>query len=1019
MNITQEILLPEKKFKLTELFIEQYRTKKPPFGFNGLGEVVYLRTYSRIKDNGKNEKWFETVRRVVEGTYNMQKKWIENHQLGWNSHKAQLSAQEMYERIFNMKFLPPGRGLWAMGSSITEERGIYAALNNCAFVSTEDLKTDFIKPFLFLMDMSMLGVGVGFDTKGVNTVLIKGQNKEKPLTTFIIEDTRESWVESLGILLNSFLNQYSDINFDYSKIRKAGELIKGFGGRSSGPQPLIDLHNNIRKVLNNNAGKPITITSIVDIMNYIGICVVAGNVRRTAEITFGDYNSEEYLDLKNYKKNPHRAAYGWTSNNTIFADLGMDYTNAAERTAINGEPGYAWLENMKNYSRMNNGPDFKDRRVSGGNPSLRVGTKVLTDKGIFNIEDLQDKEFLVKNLNNEWSKAKCFLSGKNKKLIKITLQNKFEYYATEEHEWPINGKKIKSKDLKIGYELPINKNDYLFDGKLGDYDDGFLYGWILGDGWFIDKTYNDKPQVGLIVSKKDYKLGIAKKLEKIIKEKTNCKSVFKKRTRINNNGKKSEWYEMNTQSKSLIDYLNKFGYPSKKNAISKIIFEKSTEDFRKGLINGLFSSDGCFDFKEYRLSLVAKNKNFINSIGELLGFYGIRFGLHKRTIINGKFPNLKDYKKSYNSYQLRINDNYSLKHFFDIFKIEKYKNFKFNKLVKKEINTYKIINIQETELREDVWDITVYDSTHCFQLSHCITGNCLEQSLESFELCCLVETFPFKHDSLEDYVKTLKYAYLYAKTVTLGKTHWAETNRVLLRNRRIGCSMSGIIQFLENRNIDTFKQWCEKGYSAIESYDKLYSDWFAIPKSIKTTSIKPSGSVSLLAGATPGCHWPKSKYYIRRIILSKTSDLVKQLKDAGFNVEDSVTDKSSVIVEFPICSGENIRTEEEVSIWEKVSLAAFLQKHWADNQVSCTVTFNPNTEGKDIKNILNYFQYQLKGISFLPILEQGAYAQMPYETITKEKYESLMKNIKKVHFNNISGEEANVEKFCDGESCII
>lgn len=659
-----EILLPEKKFRLTEVFIEQYKTKKPPFGFNGLGEVVYLRTYSRIKDNGKNEKWFETVRRVVEGTYNMQKKWIENHQLGWNSHKAQLSAQEMYERIFNMKFLPPGRGLWAMGSSITEERGIYAALNNCAFVSTEDLKTDFIKPFLFLMDMSMLGVGVGFDTKGANTVLIKGQNKEKPLTTFVIEDTRESWVESLGLLLNTFINQFPNINFDYSKIRSEGELIKGFGGRSSGPKPLIELHNNIRKVLEKNAGKLITITTIVDIMNYIGICVVAGNVRRTAEIAFGNYNSEEYLDLKNYKKNPYRAAYGWTSNNTIFADLGMDYTNAAERTAINGEPGYAWLENMKNFSRMNNGPDFKDHRVAGGNP-------------------------------------------------------------------------------------------------------------------------------------------------------------------------------------------------------------------------------------------------------------------------------------------------------------------------------------------------------------------CLEQSLESFELCCLVETFPFKHDSLEDYIKTLKYAYLYAKTVTLGKTHWAETNRVLLRNRRIGCSMSGIIQFLENRDIDTFKQWCEKGYSAIESYDKLYSDWFAIPKSIKTTSTKPSGSVSLLAGATPGCHWPKSKYYIRRIILSKTSDLVKQLKDAGFNVEDSITDKSSVIVEFPICSGENIRTEEEVSIWEKVSLAAFLQKYWADNQISCTVTFNPNTEGKDIKNILNYFQYQLKGISFLPILEQGAYAQMPYETITKEKYESLMKNIKKVHFNNISGEEANVEKFCDGESCII
>jgi ribonucleoside-triphosphate reductase len=138
---------------------------------------------------GSNEQWYETVERVVNGTYNMQKQWIENHSLGWNPQKAQFSAQEMYvatllsldivlctmgitallgahavpmnryDRIFHMKFLPPGRGLWAMGSPLTEQRGLYAALNNCAFVSTEGMKTDPVKPFVFLMDASMLGVG--------------------------------------------------------------------------------------------------------------------------------------------------------------------------------------------------------------------------------------------------------------------------------------------------------------------------------------------------------------------------------------------------------------------------------------------------------------------------------------------------------------------------------------------------------------------------------------------------------------------------------------------------------------------------------------------------------------------------------------------------------------------------------------------------------------------------------------------------------------------------------------------
>ena len=89
-----------KKFEITDTFVEKYKRKRPPFGFNGLGELVYMRTYSRVKSDNKNENWWETVRRVVEGTYNMQKTWIDSHQLGWNAWQAQRSAQEMYDRIF-------------------------------------------------------------------------------------------------------------------------------------------------------------------------------------------------------------------------------------------------------------------------------------------------------------------------------------------------------------------------------------------------------------------------------------------------------------------------------------------------------------------------------------------------------------------------------------------------------------------------------------------------------------------------------------------------------------------------------------------------------------------------------------------------------------------------------------------------------------------------------------------------------------------------------------------------------
>ena len=331
------------KFTLSEKFINKFKRKKPPFGFNGLGELVYMRTYSRIKDNGKNERWWETVQRVVEGTYSMQKKWIDSHQLGWNPWQAQSSAQDMYERMFNMKFLPPGRGLWAMGTAITEEKGLYAALNNCAFVSTSTIKEDYSKPFCFLMDASMLGVGVGFDTKGAGEIVVKGVDENRDEQVFEIPDTREGWVESLKILLDSYFHGTAPVEFDYQLIRPAGQPIKGFGGVSSGHEPLLEVHEDIRKVLYKNSGEPISITTIVDIMNLIGKCVVAGNVRRTAEIVFGEPDNEEYLDLKNYKVNPGREQYGWTSNNSIFAELGMDYTDVCKRIVDNGEPGFAWL----------------------------------------------------------------------------------------------------------------------------------------------------------------------------------------------------------------------------------------------------------------------------------------------------------------------------------------------------------------------------------------------------------------------------------------------------------------------------------------------------------------------------------------------------------------------------------------------------------------------------------------------------------------------------------------------------
>jgi len=655
------------RFKLKEEFINKYKNIQPPFGFNGLGELVYLRTYSRLKNNGKNEEWYETIERVVNGLYNIQKEHILNNNLGWSESKAHESAEEMYDRIFNMKFLPSGRSLWALGTSLITEKKLYAALNACSFVSTKNIDTEFTKPFEYMMDMEMLGVGVGFDTKGASKIIIKEPN----FNTFdyIVPDSREGWTESLALLLNAYFKGDPMPIFNYSEIRPEGTPIKTFGGKCPGYKPLEDLHKGIMEKLDAQIDKPISITNIVDIMNMIGVCVVSGNIRKSAQVVLGD-TSDEYLKLKDYKWDTltetfkgsqiKRAKFGWTSNNSIIAELGMDYTKVAEQTALNGEPGYYWLKNAQAYSRLGE-VDWKDHRAVGANP-------------------------------------------------------------------------------------------------------------------------------------------------------------------------------------------------------------------------------------------------------------------------------------------------------------------------------------------------------------------CLEQTLESYEMCCLVETFPTRHKDIEDFTRTLKFAYLFAKTITLGQCHWPETNRVQLRNRRIGTSVSGIAQFLENHSIHELKQWLNIGYNTIKMYDDIYSEWLAIPKSIKVTSVKPSGTVSLLAGVTPGIHFPESNYYIRRIRLAKNSNLIPLLKKAGYKIEEANEDpETTLVVEIPVYAG-NCKTINQVTIWEQLLLASFLQEHWADNQVSCTITFK-EWEKNQIKPALEFFQYKLKGVSFLPKANSISYPQMPYEEITKERYEELVKQIKSFNSKEIT-EDSKPELFCDNESCI-
>jgi len=292
---------------------------------------------------------------------------------------------------------------------------------------------------------------------------------------------------------------------------------------------------------------------------------------------------------------------------------------------------------------------------------------------------------------------------------------------------------------------------------------------------------------------------------------------------------------------------------------------------------------------------------------------------------------------------------------------------------------------------------------------------CVEQSLWDRELCCLVETYPAHHESLEDYLRTLHIAYMYAKIVTLIPTHDPRTNAVMFRNRRIGCSMSGIVQAINRLGYRKFLGWCDKAYDYLQKLDTEYSVRFAVPRSIKTTSVKPSGSVSLLAGATPGVHWEHAPYYIRRVRIPDNHPLLEMCTRAGYPVEPDRYSSGTIVVSFPIFVQHAGRRKADVTLREKVDLAAQMQRYWSDNQVSCTADFNPDSETDEIPRILEAYEDRLKGIAFLPSVRHG-YEQPPYEEITGEQYEELLRKLKPLD-GSLQHEHELEARFCEGGAC--
>ena len=291
---------------------------------------------------------------------------------------------------------------------------------------------------------------------------------------------------------------------------------------------------------------------------------------------------------------------------------------------------------------------------------------------------------------------------------------------------------------------------------------------------------------------------------------------------------------------------------------------------------------------------------------------------------------------------------------------------------------------------------------------------CAEQSLADKETCCLAEVYLPNIESYDELQEVLKYAYRMCKHSLALHCSLKETEAIVNKNMRMGIGMTGILQATEEQ-----RSWLKEAYSWLRGYDKWYSGENGFPESIKLTTVKPSGTLSLLAGVTPGVHPnPAGPYYIRRVRIASQSPLIDVCRKHGYPIEyqrkfDGSEDKSTMVVSFPCKLPETTPVAADFDWKTQMDMVRKMQAEWSDNSVSCTVYYRKE-DIEDIKAYLKkHFRHEMKTVSFLLYYGHG-FDQAPYETITKEVYEEMNSKTTQITSVEVKEDEMTVDECATG-----
>ena len=272
-----------------------------------------------------------------------------------------------------------------------------------------------------------------------------------------------------------------------------------------------------------------------------------------------------------------------------------------------------------------------------------------------------------------------------------------------------------------------------------------------------------------------------------------------------------------------------------------------------------------------------------------------------------------------------------------------------------------------------------------------IYNPCAEQSLESFETCCLAEIYLSNVKSKEEFIDIAQLLYRINKHSLAIPCHQKETEAIVHKNMRMGIGVTGVLQATEEQ-----RGWLADAYTELRSFDEYYSQKHGFNKSIKLTTCKPSGTLSLLPGVTSGIHPAYAQYMIRRVRIAAGHPLIETCKQNGYKVEaqrnfDGTEDHSTMVVEFPFAYPEGTKLAAEMTAIDQLKEVRKLQEDWSDNSVSCTVYYRKEELPEIREYLKKNYKNGHKSLSFLLHSDHG-FHQAPIEEITKEQFDEIIKN---------------------------